>query len=72
MIVHVQINDSFNISLFLSVCVGGPIICFHLLPSEFPVLLMFPTEISFIDKRKKNNFARFEFNMTGYPSFHTT
>ena len=72
MIVHVQSNDSFNISLFLSVCVGGPIICFYFLPSEFPVLLMFPTEISFKDKRKKNNSTRFEFNMTGYHSFDTT
>ena len=61
MIFHVKISDdSFNIPLFLSVCVpsvGSLIIYFHFLPSDLPVLLMFPTEISFMNKQ--TNFSRF-------------
>ena len=61
MIFHVQSKESLNFPVFLSMCVGGPIICFHCLPSELQVMLMFTTEISFMDKQ--TNFARFEFNM---------
>ena len=60
MIFHVKSKDSFNIPLFLSVCVpsmGGLISYFHFLPSDLPVLLMFPSEIYFMNKQ--TDFSRF-------------